>query len=81
LGIVGEAIEKLPRKVLITCVEDLPDEIKGFLDRHGYSTETNELQESSQAEGVSNAEQTTVSKTEVKTIISKICPTCGQSII
>ena len=81
LGIVGEAIEKLPRKVLITSVEDLPDEAKGFLDRHSYSTETNELQESLQAEGLFDAEQIAVSTTEVKTAISKICPTCGQSII
>jgi S-DNA-T family DNA segregation ATPase FtsK/SpoIIIE len=42
-GIVGEAIEKLPRKVLITCVEDLPDEVIGFLNSHGYKSEGVEL--------------------------------------
>ena len=33
-GVVGEAIEKLPRKVLFTCIEDLPDEVIGFLNRY-----------------------------------------------
>ena len=80
LGIVGDAIEKLPRKVIITCVEDLQDEVKSFLDSHGCNPKTNEFQESIQPEGEPDAEQTTIVIAEVKTTINEICPTCGQSI-
>jgi len=41
-GIIGEANERQPRKVLITCVEDLPDEVRVFLDRYGCTKEGGE---------------------------------------
>ena len=80
VGIVGEAKEKLGRKVLISCVEDLPDHVRCFLQRHNYRSETNVPQEPLNPEGEPNAEQTTVYTAEGQIHHQQNMSICDQSI-
>jgi|GEM_PF-611779 len=80
LGVAGEPKGKLGRKVLVTCVEDLPDEVRTFLDRYIYNEGADVSHELVQSECEPSVEYTAESTEDTESATNKICPTCGQSI-
>ena len=73
LGIVGDPHGKLPRKVLVACIEDLTEDVISFLDSHEHVTvDEDALTESPQSECEFSTDHVPASAAELKSTVNEV---------